>query len=122
MFSVSLYQMAVAVEDLEQIVRKQRTEIQNIENVLSVLSALSGMDDALAELRHQKEEVELQQQIMLQMLQSLKKIQMTYEKAEDRIQLNAEGGQFSYVPVDITAFRNLFAGDQLSLAQFAQLR
>lgn len=91
MFSVFLYQIAYACDNLQQVARKQNNEIMDIEEIIGALGSLSGMDDVIGSLNGKKRDLEQQQQSLLSMLQGLRKIENCYRKAEERICDRGEG-------------------------------
>ena len=106
MFSVFLDELAFCSEELNRIITKQRSEIQNMEDIIRTLNSLSGMNDVIGTLRKEKQTMELQQQKLYNMLQSLQKIRLCYLTTEKKVSENGDGGTYfkvySYGPVEMS--------------------
>ena len=97
MFSVLLAQLDDSCHRLYSIITKHNFEIHRLDMLIGKLNSLSGMNSIIRQLKIEKEKMERQRQVMLEMLRGLEKIRECYRMAERRILENGEGSRIKYV-------------------------
>ena len=101
MFSINTSHTIEECINLEGQVSEMSEQMMELEQIIRVLGSLSCMEEPIAQLKSQLQNMDEEHYIMRQMMQGLNKISLYYIKCENRICDNGEQSTRYYPRQDI---------------------